>query len=386
VEQTRPTATRPARGNKTFSLVLRAIVLAGTLAILSSVIDVASLGGLMLNMSPWVVLVALAVGVGRCALTSMRWRLLNPDPTAQLSSWHYFRYMMLSNTFNLFMPGALGGDIVRSVLVVRSVGEHRGSNLFAILADRVVGLFSILVLGTIACAFAPGLPERWKHLAFLLTLVVLFLATVALAMSGIVARLAVRALRHLGTAGQSGIRALQSLRSTLEYYRANRGRTCLALLLCLPIHASWFVIVYMMARSLGMEISFLTLSTVSALVWVVTAVPISFSGLGVRELSFVFLLGIHGISSESATALSLYQFIITVLLGIVGAGFLMFKGPQLRNSTQADQATEASQGPPGGQDVPDGARALQEPARSQHASQRSTPTHGKGLECLRDSA
>ena len=302
---------------------IRLVCLAATLATVAYLVDLDKLWPLLWAFPLWGVFVAVAIVTFRAWLTSLRWCLLNPDPTGHLSSWDYFRYMMISKTFNLFMPGALGGDIIRSVMVVRSVKQHRGSNLFAILADRVVGLFSILVLGTVACIFAPGLPERWKHLAFLLTLMAVFLATVVLASSGFFHRMTDKLLRKMGTLGQSGIKALNSWQYTLAYYRANRGRTCLALLLCLPIHVSWFCIVFLLAHWIDVNVSFLSICMVSALVWVISAVPLTFAGLGVRELSFVYLLGLQGVGSAQATALSLYQFGIVILSGLVGLGFLL---------------------------------------------------------------
>ena len=47
-------------------------------------------------------------------------------------------------------------------------------------------------------------------------------------------------------------------------------------------------------------------------------VPISFSGIGVREYSFVFFLGMVGVPESSAFALGLTVTILNVLFSIFG--------------------------------------------------------------------
>lgn len=288
------------------------------LALLCRLVDLDRLLNAFRSAPLWVVFMALGIAVVRTWLTSVRWRLLNPDPSRQLRGWQYFRYMMISNTFNLFMPGALGGDLARSMMVAGSVSRGRGWNLFAILVDRIVGLSSIMILGIAACLLAPSLPQRMSYLLMLAGICLVFFGILFLATTAWTNRTLRRLARHLGRMGERVIRLLDIWEGALAFYRAHFGRLVTALLLCLPIHASWFVVVYAFAQSLGVEISFLAIATVTVLVWVITAIPVSFGGVGVRELSFVYLLSLQGVPNEQAVALSLYCFLVTVLLAVVG--------------------------------------------------------------------
>ena len=51
---------------------------------------------------------------------------------------------------------------------------------------------------------------------------------------------------------------------------------------------------------------------------IMTMVPITFSGIGVREGAFVYFLGLKGIEPEPALALGLLFFSIQVATGLVG--------------------------------------------------------------------
>jgi len=301
---------------------LRLFALIGCFILVFYMVDINLLASSLKRLSGCVVLFALIIAFFRLWLISIRWQLLNTDSSNQLSRWQYYRYMIISSTCNLFMPGALGGDIARSVLVFRTVETNRSANILAVLIDRIIGFFSIIMLGTIACFIAPALPSRGKYLTFLFALILFFLLAFAIAVSPSLNNLFIKILKRLGRFGTKFIDLINVWQGVIKFYGENPQRVLSALLLCLPIHISWFIIVYILALTIGIPISFLSISMVTCLVWVISAVPLTFAGLGVRELSFVYLLSLQGISAEFSTALSLHQFTITALVALIGIPFI----------------------------------------------------------------
>ena len=57
--------------------------------------------------------------------------------------------------------------------------------------------------------------------------------------------------------------------------------------------------------------------------WLITALPISIGGVGVRELSLIWLLGMFGVSSEQAVTLSLLVYINTILIALLALPLLL---------------------------------------------------------------
>ena len=96
-----------------------------------------------------------------------------------------------------------------------------------------------------------------------------------------------------------------------------------AFILCFVIHSIWFYAVYLIAQNLGIPTSFMSLSMITAISWLVTAVPISFGGLGVRELSYVVMLCSQGVDETAAAALSLAQFGIGLIVAVFSIPFIM---------------------------------------------------------------
>lgn len=268
------------------------------------------------------VLTVTALAMFHCWLTSRRWMLLNPDPNGQWHAFDYFRYTMISNTFNLVMPGALGGDFMRSLFVIKDADGHRTSNVLAIFVDRVVGLFSILLLGIVCGFFASSLINRVPFLCSMSGLMLVAVGGALAAMHEPLNDWLVDRIRSWGKSGKKLSGLFSVWRGFMDFYRVNRLRLLSAFFLCFVIHGIWFVVVFILASTLKIPIGFLELSMITAISWLITAVPITFGGLGVRELSFVVLLGTQGIPAEQATALSVAQFGIALIMAAFGIPFI----------------------------------------------------------------
>ena len=307
---------------KTVNLVFRIAVLTLCLGLLFHFVDLRSATAHIAGLSVPCVLLYIVLTVFRHGLSSMRWMCLNPDPTGQWHAFDYFRYTMISNTFNLVMPGALGGDLVRSVYIMKEAESHRATNLVGMLVDRVVGLFSILLLGTICGFFAGGLEQKAPFVLGMGGVFFLGLLGAGLSLNRPFNQGLAGILARCGKPGAQLVRLLETWIGATEYYRSKRGRVAMGILLCFIMHLVSFLAVYLIARNLGLPIGFLSLSMMTAISWLITTVPLSFGGLGVRELSFVVLLGTQGIPAEPATALSLAQFGIGLIIAGFGLPFI----------------------------------------------------------------
>ena len=74
----------------------------------------------------------------------------------------------------------------------------------------------------------------------------------------------------------------------------------------------------LVARALGIEIEPLYFFIFMPLIWVIITVPISISGLGLREGAFVFFFTQVGVSSADAVAISLLYYFYNVIVGGIG--------------------------------------------------------------------
>ena len=73
------------------------------------------------------------------------------------------------------------------------------------------------------------------------------------------------------------------------------------------------VSIYFLARGMDLDIGFATLLVLCPVLFLVTSCPLSLNGIGLREATFVVVLGGAGVAREDAFALGLAFFAVGVL-------------------------------------------------------------------------
>jgi len=248
---------------------------------------------------------------------ALRFRVLLRGAGLTMSFGALLRAYLVATYFNLVLPGAVLGDVYRFLDARRGTG--RGSTVLGMVA--VERLLSLSALGSIGLVVVPAIPlaseDRWLAGA-LIFLSGSFAAGTAFALhprTNPLLRRLVAPMRKLSERLADGIdRALVAvaevskkpavLGRTFALSLANQGLPVLALCaLAVPLDALvawyWFAII----------VPFVTL---------VSLLPISIGGTGVREYLYVALFGAVGMRPESALALSLSVLAAALLWGLVG--------------------------------------------------------------------
>ena len=92
------------------------------------------------------------------------------------------------------------------------------------------------------------------------------------------------------------------------------------------VHLLGVLLYTTLATSLGIDIGFVTMGWISTATTVVTMVPISASGLGLREGALIYLLGLYGVPPATALGLSLLYFAVRFLLTGLPGGLVEARG------------------------------------------------------------
>ena len=84
------------------------------------------------------------------------------------------------------------------------------------------------------------------------------------------------------------------------------------------------ILVYFWGRSLGIELGIIPYFTALPLIWFTIMIPISISGLGIREGAFIYFFSLFDVNQELGLGLSMMFFIQTLAVGSIG-GILLSK-------------------------------------------------------------
>lgn len=309
---------------KLIGLSIKLSVLAISVLLLLRIIDPNVLVENIKKVPPSMILLATFIGLIRNWFSAVRWKIINIDTSNQLKTWDYFRYTMIGGLFNILLPGALGGDLVKSAYMANEVQNYRSKNIISILFDRLVGFASVFFLGIIMLNFST---VNLNKTAINLTAVLLLITGIFLIW--VIKNYDPLAVPILKNAENKILKFilnfLSAVHESVHYYINYPRKIMKAFLICFPIHFSWLLIVYLFAIGLEMHLTFADIAMSSTIIWFITAIPISIGGLGIREISHVLILSKFGIIAEKAVSLSLYQFVITIIISLLGLPFLLTK-------------------------------------------------------------
>ena len=264
----------------------------------------------------WLVAGLAVAGIGNL-LSVVRWAVFLRVLNISLPAWEVFRISFVGIFFNNFFPGAVGGDAVKVVwLVVK--GHNRTSALLSVLMDRMSGLGALVLCSLVfmlwrldwlmSSAIVAGVI---KFVFGYLVLVVLLMAfSFVISARGLTSRLPERL---------PGRKTILEFTSAYVQFVAAWRATLLASVISLVILLSYFATFYCSARAFGVHVPLVDFFAIMPAVDIISALPVSLGGFGVRDKLFAILLGdLGGVDEAKAIALSLGGALLYLAWGLFG--------------------------------------------------------------------
>jgi uncharacterized protein (TIRG00374 family) len=253
------------------------------------------------GMSPFAFISAIILYIFSQFISTLRWRLLLPE---KVGIKKLFSLYLIGSFFNTLLPGLVGGDAVKGFYLYKAIGK--GSlTLASIFMDRYIGFVTLTVICMAAYPFGysylQGSPAVWT-----LPLIVLIFVIASLLIFGL----------RLG----NRMMILSEFYKYFHSYRNKKGIIIKTILISVFVQLSGIFAVYILATGIGEHIPFLACLVFLPLIVMFTALPISISGIGIREGAFILFFGLIGVMPNVATAISLSWFLTGVagnLLGLV---------------------------------------------------------------------
>lgn len=306
---------------KAWQFWLKLVVSIALLALLLTRTDLQSLGTLFRSLRVPIFFGSILLYLLTQLLSTVRWRCLLQAEKIHLSFWRLTLLYFEGMFFNLMLPTAIGGDLVRGYRVSR-LTERREASLASILVERLSGFAALAIIACIA--ILPVYAHVNDPLIAWLT-VGSAAGMVALIASLLSDRLQALFLRLLHGVGLGRFHdAVHRLYEAVQQYWTHRRTLLLALGLSLILQSLVITIFYLISQALNLSVPFRYFFLFVPLISVISMLPISIAGLGLREGSAVYLFTKVGLDSASALSLSLLWFAVTALCsGLGGIAFLI---------------------------------------------------------------
>jgi hypothetical protein len=128
---------------------------------------------------------------------------------------------------------------------------------------------------------------------------------------------------------------LGRIQDLMRVFARHRRALLLSVGISLGLQVAIVTYHYLIARQLHIDISYLEMLVFIPIVAVITLLPISLGGLGVKEALWVYLFGRSGLTAEQALLFSVTLTGLSWLLALPGGGVLLLDAVRGRAGTVA---------------------------------------------------
>lgn len=305
--------TGDALARRVVSLPFRLAVTLGLLAALALSIDWPTVGS-RVSGGQWGWFAAAVAGLTLALVPgALRWHELLRAASLPVARSTALRAFAFGTFANSVLPTSFGGDAARAWMVPRN-GHGLARPLTSVVVDR---------LSALACLFAIAWAALAADPASVPASLVTALAAVSLAglVAGVVGALALRQ----GPASVSRLLPGRlrpfagEARQTLLAYGRDRPLLVRLVALGLVYQALAVATLWCVSRAIDLRVEPSLLAVIAPLVLVITVMPVSVAGFGVREGGWVLLLGQAGVGAGEAALLSLLSVAALTLGSLPGA-------------------------------------------------------------------
>lgn len=267
----------------------------------------------------------------------VRWRQVLRVHGLELSLARATEISLVAHCFNSFLLGAAGGDLMKAYYAARETHHKKAEAVGTVFVDRIIGLFALLVftLGAMA-ANVPLLRADPLFLKLAAVIAAMFAGCAVIlliALRGGVSRGLPQAREWLRRLPNGDF--LERLRDSLKPFGKDLSFLLQSFAVSVLLCVMCVLHVQSLAWGLGLDISLRHLFAVVPMITCMVVIPLTPSGLGVRENLFVLMLAVPLIGVEHTAALSLSLLCTAGSLCWSVVGGLVYAG--LRQKHHLDQ-------------------------------------------------
>lgn len=250
-------------------------------------------------------------------IIGLRLKILMDKQGMNLSLYRIFEINLATTFYRLFLPGGAFSTGAIRFYKLSSFDKKRAETLASVAVDRIISTIALCIVGLLFWLLY--FPSDSNYIALSMSLLLFGLILFSF-------------IIYFNKGAESAIKIFYILnidyvasRIKKVFLALNRFRNLSSRSIIIIFAVSIFTqvlsigVYYLLAMSLGIQISFLAMGWIRCVAVLISMIPMSIAGLGVREASLILLLRPFGIVDDEALAFSLLVFAVNfVLVGLLG--------------------------------------------------------------------
>ena len=245
---------------------------------------------------------------------SFRWKIL-VQSEKNISFMDIIKLSYTGLFFSLILPGSVGGDAIKGALFYKKTGNGALAT-GSIILDRIIGLIGLTILSAIASVvyykitsdLSFSLEAGGFLIILILSMVFFSLPSIQEFFLSILSRLRLEKLKAF----------TQKNFDYLSWLKAHPKILLYTLGISFVMQSIAIYACFLTGNALGIHVSIGYYFLFIPIISLIASLPISISGIGVRESSFVYFFARVGVPQAGSMALSLIFFSLGAISGLAG--------------------------------------------------------------------
>ena len=320
-----PNNNSTSTGNKLAKHALKLVVSLGLFVLIFRAVDFREVVEVVRTLNPWLLLPALGLQMVSALVAAFRWYMIMHELGFGERPQFYIRSYFKGTFFNQALPTSIGGDALR-VLEAAKVGGGKREAFYGVFIDRIVGLLGLLLLNLMAISINPVFLKHNPAVHYVI---------IGMAVFGFVGVIVLILLGNVNWLTSNRVtKLIHDLSNRVRtVYRSGRTIT-VQMLLSVIIHLLSMMTVYLIGLSIGLDYGLLIYLVVVPPVILLTLVPVSLAGWGVRESGMIGLFLLIGAEKAAVLSLSLIYGLMLVAASMPGLYFFLISRQREAESIQ----------------------------------------------------
>ena len=274
----------------------------------------------------WVVIGILAYVLVEIA-AAFRWHVLLKVQGIHLSLPRLSGLFLIGMFYNQFLPGGTGGDIIKSYFLLKETPDKKAGALLAVIFDRFIGLVALIAITGALISLRYDFLSKTTETRWLLRFLLVLLGASIL---GLLSTFVISGfnLFHSLPKKFPGREKLIEISAAYHLYAHHWRATLAAFGASIVAHLATFATFLCVAYSLRANVKIVDFFAVMPIERTISAMPISFAGIGWREKVLQIMLhGLCGVPEATAILIGSLSFLVVLICCLPGAIVYFFYKP-----------------------------------------------------------
>ncbi len=243
---------------------------------------------------------------------SWRWKIILEIWDIHIPISTLFFYSQGGRTLNFILPSSIGGDVYRMYLTTKNSNKKTGS-IVGIVIDRLTGMSTGFFLAGCATLFLFTRSIPIPHIYIILAIIAGWFVMIGILFSN-----KLHEFVQNRSAENTFFDKLNKFFISISIAKQHPAVIAKALCISVLVKFHEILVAYFVARALSLPVPLFFCMAFIPVISFLTVLPISISGIGIRESMVIFFFTRIGLTPTAAFSLSITVFTWMALMGMCG--------------------------------------------------------------------